>query len=210
MKVYGGWGSRGYPQKSLALFARKQYGAGKFEHDVFPGQDVDAFESLVLRNSGNDNQSTHQIPPRPPITEFGPTKSYGSYFVNGTFTLLRDAMMQRLLAGQTDSTSGLPPRWCTSTASTGASTTSGRSSTNTTCSPTTTSAPEGLRRPDRRLRRRAGRRFGRLPGDARLREFPEHGGGDELPVRRRPYLDIDNFIDYNLAVSTSRTSTSAT
>jgi hypothetical protein len=102
IKVYGGWGSRGYPQKSLALFARKQYGAGKFEHDVFPGQDVDSFESLVLRNSGNDNQSTHQIPPRPPITVFGPTKSYGSYFVNGTFTLLRDAMMQRLLQGQTD------------------------------------------------------------------------------------------------------------
>jgi len=102
LKVYGGWGSRGYPQKSLALFARKQYGAGKFEHAVFPGQDVDEFESLVLRNSGNDNQSTHQIPPRPPITHFGATKTYGSYFVNGTFTLLRDAMMQRLLAEGTD------------------------------------------------------------------------------------------------------------
>ena len=52
---------------------------------------------MVLRNSGNDNQSTHQTPPRPPITEFGPTKSYGSYFANGTFTLMRDAMMQRLV-----------------------------------------------------------------------------------------------------------------
>lgn len=102
LKVYGGWGSRGYPQKSLALFARKRYGVGRFEHAMFPDQAVEAFESLVLRNSGNDNQSTHQIPPRPPITQFGPTKSYGSYFVNGTFTLLRDAMMQRLLAGETD------------------------------------------------------------------------------------------------------------
>ncbi len=102
LKVFGGWGSRGYPQKSVALFARKQYGAGKFEHDIFPGSGVGAFESLVLRNSGNDNQSTHQIPPRSPITQFGPTKSYGSYFVNGTFTLLRDAMMQRLLAGESD------------------------------------------------------------------------------------------------------------
>ncbi|MHB1308990.1 MAG: CotH kinase family protein, partial [Limisphaerales bacterium] len=102
VKVYGGWGSRGYPQKSLALFARKQYGAGRFKHELFPGQAVDEFESLVLRNSGNDNQSTHQIPPRPPITEFGATESYGSYFVNGTFTLLRDSMMQRLLADGTD------------------------------------------------------------------------------------------------------------
>lgn len=102
LKVFGGWGSRGYPQKSVALFARRQYGAGKFEHDIFPGSGVEDFESLVLRNSGNDNQSTHQIPPRSPITEFGPVKTYGSYFVNGTFTLLRDAMMQRLLAEGTD------------------------------------------------------------------------------------------------------------
>ncbi|CBY14137.1 unnamed protein product [Oikopleura dioica] len=80
LKVYGGWGSRGYPQKSLALFARRQYGSGRFEHAVFPDQEVDAFESLVLRNSGNDNH----------------------YFVNGTFTLLRDALMQGLLKGETD------------------------------------------------------------------------------------------------------------
>jgi hypothetical protein len=102
LKVFGGWGSRGYPQKSLALFARRQYGNGSFDHPLFPDQEVTRFESLVLRNSGNDNQSTHQIPPRPPITEFGPTRSYGSYFVNGTFTLLRDALMQQLIADPTD------------------------------------------------------------------------------------------------------------
>ncbi|MCC6234227.1 MAG: CotH kinase family protein [Verrucomicrobiales bacterium] len=101
LKVYGGWGSRGYPQKSLALLARRQYGAGSFQHEIFPGTGLESFESLVLRNSGNDNQSTHQIPPRPPITEFGPTKAYGSYFVNGTFTLMRDGLMQHLLAGHT-------------------------------------------------------------------------------------------------------------
>ncbi len=97
MKVFGGWGSRGYPQKSLALFARRSYGAGKFDYPLFPDENVNEFESFVLRNSGNDNQGTHQTPPRPPITAFGPTLSYGSYFVNGTFTLMRDAMMQRLL-----------------------------------------------------------------------------------------------------------------
>ena len=99
MKMFGGWGSRGYPQKSFALFARRSYGAGKFDHRVFPDQGVPEFEALVLRNSGNDNQSTHQTPPRPPISEFGPTLSYGSYFVNGQFTLMRDALMQRLVEG---------------------------------------------------------------------------------------------------------------
>lgn len=101
MKVFGGWGSRGYPQKSLALFARRSYGAGKFDHPIFPGLGVNEFESFVLRNSGNDNQSTHQTPPRPPISNFGPTLSYGSYFANGTFTMMRDAMMQRLIEDDT-------------------------------------------------------------------------------------------------------------
>ena len=68
MKIFGGWGSRAYPQKSLALFARRSYGAGKFDYPIFPDQGVNEFESIVLRNSGNDNQSTHQTPPRPPIT----------------------------------------------------------------------------------------------------------------------------------------------
>ncbi len=99
MKVHGGWGSRGYPQKSFSLYARRKYGSGSFRHAVFPGSDVDRFESLVLRNSGNDNQSSHQTVPRPPISQFGPTASWGSYFVRGNFTLLRDAMMQRLLGG---------------------------------------------------------------------------------------------------------------
>ncbi len=109
MKVYGGWGSRGYPQKSLALFARRSYGAGKFKHEIFPGLGIDEFESFVLRNSGNDNQSTHQTPPRPPITAFGPTTSYGSYFVNGGFTMLRDAFEQRLLDGTTLDTQAYRP-----------------------------------------------------------------------------------------------------
>jgi hypothetical protein len=98
LKIFGGWGSRGYPQKSFALFARRQYGQGKINYRIFPDKSIEAFESLVLRNSGNDNQSTHQTAPRPPITEFGATKSYGSYFVNCSFTLMRDAMMQRLLS----------------------------------------------------------------------------------------------------------------
>ena len=96
LKIFGGWGSRGYPQKSMAVFARREYGFGKISHHVFPGLELDQFENLVLRNSGNDNQSTHQTMPRPPITEFSAPNSYGSYFVNGNYTLMRDALVQNI------------------------------------------------------------------------------------------------------------------
>lgn len=96
IKVFGGWGSRGYPQKSLAFFARAKYGKGKVRYPLFPDADIEDFESFVLRNSGNDNQSTHHIPPRSEISAFGRARSNGSYFVNGNYTLMRDAMMQRL------------------------------------------------------------------------------------------------------------------
>jgi hypothetical protein len=56
--IFGGW-SRGHPQRSLSLFARRQYGTGKFSHRIFPEKDIDGFESFVLRNSGNDWQITH-------------------------------------------------------------------------------------------------------------------------------------------------------
>ncbi len=98
MSVYGGWGSRGDPQKSYALSARAKYGDGNLAYRFFPDRPMDQFEALVLRNSGNDNQSTHQTAVRSPITQFGPVASYGSYFVNGQFTLMRDAMMERLIA----------------------------------------------------------------------------------------------------------------
>jgi hypothetical protein len=96
IKIFGGWGSRGYPQKSLAFFARGKYGKGKVRYPLFPELELDEFESFVLRNSGNDNQSTHQIPPRSEITAFGRRQSNGSYFVNGNYTLMRDAMMQQV------------------------------------------------------------------------------------------------------------------
>lgn len=99
LKIFGGWGSRGYPQKSFALFARAKYGRGKIKYQIFPEKDIREFETLVLRNSGNDNQSTLQTPVRPPIREFGATQSYGSYFANGNFTLIRDALMQHLVDG---------------------------------------------------------------------------------------------------------------
>jgi uncharacterized repeat protein (TIGR02543 family) len=52
-KIYGGW-TRGNAQKSLAFFARRQYGTGKLEFQLFPDRPVYDFESFVIRNSGND------------------------------------------------------------------------------------------------------------------------------------------------------------
>ena len=54
----------------MALFARAEYGFGKIRHRFFPDKPVDTFESVVLRNSGNDNQSTWLTYPRAPIDEF--------------------------------------------------------------------------------------------------------------------------------------------
>lgn len=53
MKIFGGW-SRGLPQKSLSLFARSQYGYGTIDYRIFYDKDIDQFEAVVLRNSGND------------------------------------------------------------------------------------------------------------------------------------------------------------
>lgn len=109
IKIFGGWGSRGYPQKSMALFARREYGYGKIRHQFFPDREVDSFESIVLRNSGNDNQSTWSTYPRWPIDAFSTPVGHGSYFVNGNFTLFRDAMMQSLVAETGLDTQGYRP-----------------------------------------------------------------------------------------------------
>ncbi|MEN8155614.1 MAG: CotH kinase family protein [Bacteroidota bacterium] len=53
IKIYGGW-SRGHPQKSMAIFARKQYGTGKIKYRLFEDKEISEFESIIIRNSGND------------------------------------------------------------------------------------------------------------------------------------------------------------
>ncbi len=53
MKIFGGW-SRGLPQKSLSLFARSKYGFGSIDYRIFDEKDIEQFEAIVLRNSGND------------------------------------------------------------------------------------------------------------------------------------------------------------
>ncbi len=58
IKIFGAY-SRGWDQKSLALFARGEYGNGEFEFPFFDNLSYDKFESLVLRNSGNDWMRTN-------------------------------------------------------------------------------------------------------------------------------------------------------
>jgi CotH kinase protein/Lamin Tail Domain/Chitobiase/beta-hexosaminidase C-terminal domain/Secretion system C-terminal sorting domain len=58
VKIFGGW-SRAFPQRSLALFFRGEYGLSRLIYPLFPNKDVDEFESVVLRNSGNDWNITH-------------------------------------------------------------------------------------------------------------------------------------------------------
>lgn len=62
IRVYGGW-SRASLQKSLKIYTRKDYDKenNKLRYEFFPskltynGKPSDAFNRLVLRNSGNDN-----------------------------------------------------------------------------------------------------------------------------------------------------------
>ena len=53
IKIFGAW-SRANNQRSLSIFARSRYGFGKLEYPLFPELDYDSFESIVLRNAGND------------------------------------------------------------------------------------------------------------------------------------------------------------
>ena len=54
VKIFGGWSRGQNGQRSLALFARGQYGDSKFKHSFFDQLTYDKFEAFILRNSGQD------------------------------------------------------------------------------------------------------------------------------------------------------------
>jgi len=83
LKMFGGW-SKGYPQKSFAVFLRRKHGAGRLDYELFPGENVDGYESFTLRTSGNDNPGSHHV---------------RTYFTDGSYTLFRDALMHGVLEG---------------------------------------------------------------------------------------------------------------
>jgi len=58
IKIYGGCSRTRFPQKSLALYARKSYGKGSFEYKLFPDKNIHKFQSFVLRSSADDQVRT--------------------------------------------------------------------------------------------------------------------------------------------------------
>jgi hypothetical protein len=58
IEIYGAY-TRSFPQKSLSVKFKNDYGSTALEYPLFPGFDVTTFKSLILRNSGNDFQYTH-------------------------------------------------------------------------------------------------------------------------------------------------------
>jgi hypothetical protein len=53
VKIFGGW-SRAVDQKSFSLFARSAYGENSFKYPFFKTRPYAEFESVILRNGGND------------------------------------------------------------------------------------------------------------------------------------------------------------
>ncbi len=58
IRVFGGM-SRLFPQKSIALVARKRYGDSRFRYRFFGKKGLKKYKFLVLRNSGSDFGKTH-------------------------------------------------------------------------------------------------------------------------------------------------------
>lgn len=55
LRINGGY-TRAYPNKSLRLYARNDYGKKNFKHHFFEGYEINKFKRLLLRNSGNDSK----------------------------------------------------------------------------------------------------------------------------------------------------------
>ena len=53
LKITGAW-NRGFPQKSLAVYFRGEYGNTSLHYQLFPDQDITVYDNFILRNSGND------------------------------------------------------------------------------------------------------------------------------------------------------------
>lgn len=57
-RLFGGM-SRLFPQKSIAIVARRRYGQKRIRHEIFGEDGIKKFKFLVLRNSGSDFGKTH-------------------------------------------------------------------------------------------------------------------------------------------------------
>lgn len=53
MKIGGGC-TRKYPQKTLAFYARSEYGPSLIQYPIFPDKNINQYNNILLRNSGQD------------------------------------------------------------------------------------------------------------------------------------------------------------
>lgn len=58
VRIHGG-GSRALPIKSLRLYARSAYGTPTFNYPFFPDLDIQNYDRILLRNSGQDFNDTY-------------------------------------------------------------------------------------------------------------------------------------------------------
>ncbi len=58
IRIFGGT-TREFPKKSFILYFREEYGNGQLNYRVFPEKDIDRFQSLVIRNAGNDGYGSN-------------------------------------------------------------------------------------------------------------------------------------------------------
>ncbi len=56
--IYGAY-TRSFPQKSISVKFKNDYGVSEINYPLFPDFDLTTFKSFVLRNSGNDFYYTH-------------------------------------------------------------------------------------------------------------------------------------------------------
>ena len=73
IRVHGGL-TRHNPQKSLAIMARSGYGESHINYKIFEDKEIDRFNNIIIRNSGNDYN----------------------------WTMFRDCMMHSLIKGRMD------------------------------------------------------------------------------------------------------------
>lgn len=57
IRIHGAF-SRSFPQKSIRVYARSEYGKGSIEYPFFEDNNAEKFKSIILRNSGNDFGNT--------------------------------------------------------------------------------------------------------------------------------------------------------
>ncbi len=58
IKIFGGCSRQRYPIKSFEVFARRMYGKGSFDCKIFKTEDINSFESFLIRSSSDDQMQT--------------------------------------------------------------------------------------------------------------------------------------------------------